>query len=299
MDNGLVRSLSPLRIDWLVASPFEASPPLPLIDAPGRVALSSCPGRSEVSGDVEEDLATILSVGIGTVVSLVSDAEMAMYGVLGLRSALRMAGLRSVHFVIEDKQAPADLQATRALCMSLLRLLGEGENILLHCIGGWGRSGTIAACLLTHQGYDAEAAVDLVRQARSPYCVETTRQFSFVRTYARSLQDPQTGTQRVYCIVPRSALGQRLRGEAAARTLTAISDGELLSAADLAERMRAQLAEGGGADSHAQLSILSGERSVNDRGSETLSVDRALVHDGKRWRAMPFSDLLIASGTWS
>lgn len=294
MNNGLVRSLSPLRIDWLVAPAAEAQPPLPLIDAPGRIALSSCPGRVEVSGDVEEDISTILALNIGTVVSLVSDPEMAMYGVLGLRSALRMAGLRSVQFVIEDKQAPSDLHATRTLCASILRWLGEGENTLLHCIGGWGRSGTIAACLLTHQGYDAETAVGLVRQARSPYCVETHRQFSFVQTYAQSLQAPQHGLQRSYCIVPRAQLTQRLRGETAARALIAIAPGELLSASALGDEVRSRLTDGGAAEAQTRLAILSGEHSRSEPIGDTLAIDRALVHDGKRWRAIPFADLLAA-----
>ncbi len=297
MNNCLVRSLSPLRIDWLVSPSGAGGHLLPLIDAPGRVALSSCPGRSEVSGDVEEDIATLLAVGIGTVVSLVSDAEMAMYGVLGLRSALRMAGLRSVHFVIEDKQAPVDLQATRTLCASLLRWLGEGEHILLHCIGGWGRSGTIAACLLAHQGYDADSAVDLVRQARSPYCVETSRQFGFVRMYAQALHDPQHGVQRVYCIVPRAQLGQRLRGDPAARRLVGVSTGDLLSATALGPQLQARLAAAGAGESAGQLAILSGERGLAEGASDSLNVDRALVHDGKLWRAMPFAALLEGAGS--
>lgn len=292
MDNDDVRSLSPLRIDWMLAPASQGGPPLPLIDAAGRVALSSCPGRSEVSGDVEEDIAAIVSAGIGTVVSLVSDAEMAMYGVLGLRSALRMAGLRSVHYVIEDKQPPTDLQATRLLCASLLRWLGEGENILLHCIGGWGRSGTIAACLLLHQGYDPDTAVALVRQARSPYCVETSRQFGFVRTYAQSLADPQQGAQRYYCIVPRAQLAQRVRGDAAARQLIAVSQGELLSASALSEQMRTRLASDSGPSESAQLAILSGERLVSDPDGDALPLDRAMAHDGRRWRALPFGQLL-------
>ncbi len=293
MDNGRVRSNSPLRVDWLLTDPSLGAQPL--IEAPGRVALSSCPGRSEVSGDVEEDIAWILSLGIGTVVSLVSDAEMAMYGVLGLRSALRMAGLRSVQYAIEDKQAPSDLRATLLLCRSLLRSLGEGENILLHCIGGWGRSGTIAACLLVHQGYDAETAVALVRQARSPYCVETHRQFAFVRRYAQALQDAQSGSQRYYCIVPRAQLAAKVTGEAAARELTAPPADELLSAAEVSEQMRLRLSTSDGSSRESQLVVLSGERSRDGSDPVPFPLDRALAFDGQRWRAVPFAQLLASS----
>jgi protein-tyrosine phosphatase len=121
------------------------------------------------------------------VVSLVTDAEMEYYGAVGLRRALQAANLRSLQFPIEDTQPPKDMAATQALCLNILRWLGEGENVLIHCIGGWGRSGTIAAALLTHQGYDAETAIDLVRQARSARCVESRAQERFVREYARKL----------------------------------------------------------------------------------------------------------------
>ena len=293
IDNVRVRSNSPLRIDWLLAE--NASGAQPLIEAPGRVALSSCPGRSDVSGDVEEDIAWIQSRGIGTVVSLVSDAEMALYGVLGLRTALRMAGLRSVQYAIEDKQAPGDLKATLLLCRSLLRSLGEGENVLLHCIGGWGRSGTIAACLLAHQGYDAETAVNLVRQARSPYCVETNRQFAFVRRYTQALLDAQTGSHRYYCIVPRSELATKVSGEPAARCLQESSADALLSAAAVSEQMWSRLAGGEGAGRESQFVVLSGERSRDGSDPVPFPLDRALAYDGRRWRALPFAQLLTQS----
>lgn len=292
-----MRSYSPLRVDWLLGPAEEGGQPL--IDAPGRIGLSSCPGRIDVSGDVEEDVALLISINTGTVVSLVSDSEMALYGVLGLRSAVRMSGLRSIQFVIEDKLPPTDLKATQALCTTLLRLLGEGENILLHCIGGWGRSGTIAACLLTHQGYDAEAAVALVRQARSPRCVETSSQFAFVRNYAHARQQA-TGLQRFFHLAPRTQVAQLVTGERAARQLTSVPSSALLSATTLAERVAQSVVGRPGAErGDAHLVVLSGEAapiaSSADAALSGLPLDRAFVYDGQRWRAIAFSELLRRS----
>lgn len=181
-----VSELNVLRVDWLVGDDG------PLIAAPGRVALSSCPGRTDVGGDVKSDINHLLSLRIGLVVSLVSDIEMEYYGVSGLRQALRSAKLAQVEFPIDDMQPPRDIAATQSLCHWLLGHLQQGTNILIHCIGGWGRSGTIAASLLTHQGYSADAAIALVRKARSPRCVEARAQERFVHEYARSefLQSP-------------------------------------------------------------------------------------------------------------
>jgi protein-tyrosine phosphatase len=171
-----------LHVDWLVSEDG------PLLKTPGRVALSSCPGRTDVGGDVESDVQHLQLLDISVVVSLVTDVEMDYYGAVGLRRELRAANVHSVQFPIEDTQPPKDLLATQALCRNILGWLEEGKNVLIHCIGGWGRSGTIAAALLTHQGYEADAAIELVREARSPRCVESRAQERFVREYARRHQ---------------------------------------------------------------------------------------------------------------
>lgn len=169
-----------MHIDWL------ADERGPLIKAPGRIGLSWCPGRPDAGSDVARDVRHMVTQGVGAVVSLVTDAEMEYYGVVGLRQALRAANLHSLQFPIEDAQPPKDLAATQALCQDVLKWLGAGTHVLIHCIGGWGRSGTIAASLLTHHGYDAESAIAAVRQARSPRCVESRAQERFVHEYART-----------------------------------------------------------------------------------------------------------------
>lgn len=170
-----------LHVDWLVGEDG------PLLRTPGRVALSSCPGRTDVGGDVQSDVQHLLLLEIGVVVSLVTDVEMDYYGAIGLRRELHAAKLRSVQFPIEDTLPPRDLAATQALCRDILGWLEESKNVLIHCIGGWGRSGTIAAALLTHQGYKPEQAIELVREARSPRCVESRAQERFVHEYASKL----------------------------------------------------------------------------------------------------------------
>ena len=50
--------------------------------------------------------------------------------------------------------------------------LDAGENILVHCCGGLGRSGMVAARLLAESGVDAEEAIARVRAVR-PGAIET------------------------------------------------------------------------------------------------------------------------------
>ena len=60
--------------------------------------------------------------------------------------------------------------------------LVEGKNIILHCRGGKGRAGTVAAILLVDFGHDKQEAIDLVRERRKG-AIETEKQKDFVLSY--------------------------------------------------------------------------------------------------------------------
>ena len=64
----------------------------------------------------------------------------------------------------------------------LVDQLGAGKKIFIHCKGGLGRTGTIAACLLIESGMKHLEAIDSVRSARQN-TIETTTQEFFVLTY--------------------------------------------------------------------------------------------------------------------
>ena len=53
-------------------------------------------------------------------------------------------------------------------------------------MGGLGRSGLLASCVLVDGGLSAEDAIREVREARDPRAVETRDQEDFVGRYARA-----------------------------------------------------------------------------------------------------------------
>ena len=270
-----------LRVDWLVAGQRS------LVDSAGRIGLSACPGRPDLGGTVEADIRKLASLGISVVVTLVDQAELEFYGVFGLRNALREAGLLSLQFPIHDAEPPTDLLATRALCTEILRWAGEGKHLLIHCIGGWGRSGTIAAALLIHEGYPPQQAIGLVRKSRSPRCIESASQERFVVQYAHANQE----SRRFYVILTKPELPERLGGEPGNRRLRRSGRPamELLSA----ETLRERIADHTDLHDPSSVLILSGVAHPEQLDSDLdLLLDRAFSCENSRWQATPLGSLL-------
>ena len=186
---------------------------------------------------------------------------------------------------------PTDLLATRALCQEILRWAGEGHKLLIHCIGGWGRSGTIAAALLVHEGHSPGEAITLVRRARSPRCIESVSQERFVAEYAAA----HTQLRRFFVVLTPEQLAERLGGEPGNRRLRRGSRPALalLSASSLRSEIARHI-------DPSPLYILSGEALPEqlDSGLD-LSLDRAYGQKSKSWQALRFGELVTAAAALS
>ena len=88
---------------------------------------------------------------------------------------------------IPDRKAPyiTFLQKWPELSALLIDRLAAGQNIFIHCMGGLGRTGVVAAMLLIEAEIPVDKAIKLVRQSR-PHTIETSEQEAFVRNHVRS-----------------------------------------------------------------------------------------------------------------
>ena len=72
---------------------------------------------------------------------------------------------------------------------SLIKWIGEelkdGANIMIHCVGGLGRTGIVAASFLIQQGLSSQAAINEVRSTRSKRSIESEVQELFVYKYKK------------------------------------------------------------------------------------------------------------------
>lgn len=84
---------------------------------------------------------------------------------------------------LKDMTAPDEIFRERFFETQshLLENLRSGKKIAIHCKGGLGRSGTIAALLLRHLGFSVEKSIELVRKSR-PGAIETEEQEIFIQS---------------------------------------------------------------------------------------------------------------------
>ena len=152
----------------------------------GAIGLTICPGKKQIDGmsgiwmrDLEIDLDSIAADGYRAIYSLMEDAEYLELQVplKKLRSGARARGIELHHLPIEDVSVPDRGFEMRWLHAGARAryLLERGERVLVHCKGGLGRSGLVAARIMVELGYSAGEAIDAVRAARKG-AIETLAQ---------------------------------------------------------------------------------------------------------------------------
>ncbi|RJF72361.1 protein-tyrosine-phosphatase [Deinococcus cavernae] len=173
---------NPLRIAWI-----EDGPPR----CPGRLGLTIAPGKKgqghelRHDRDLTTDLGYLKEQGVTLLVNLMQQDEMQRWHMDDYHAEAARLGLNVRHHPIPDVKTPTDDAAFHALVQDLRDRLRHGETIVIHCLGGLGRSGMLAACLLVQSGLNAHDAIALVRHCRGPRAVEAD-QPRYVETYART-----------------------------------------------------------------------------------------------------------------
>lgn len=172
-----------LRVDRLDLSQLQRRDGKELKN-PGLPGLTILPGRKDRSRDLAGDLSTLKEMEYNHVLCLLTEDEFDRYGVLELKQAYAEQGFQVRYLPIPD-QGTTRPDAMNAALLWMDDLVQNGKNVLIHCVGGLGRSGTVAACYLTEYfQLDADEAIEFVRQARSRRAVENNRQAEFVHDYA-------------------------------------------------------------------------------------------------------------------
>lgn len=165
---------APLQIDEVRATPYG-----------GVIGIALCPGHSGrtdlVNRNLSDDLASIISWGADMVLTLMQLHEFSAIGVPEFPKMMRRIGVPWHHLPIVDTKTP-DPHFERAwstLGPEIIAKLKENAKIFIHCRGGLGRSGTIAARLLVEIGHSPERAIETVRLCR-PGAIENYEQETYL-----------------------------------------------------------------------------------------------------------------------
>lgn len=167
----------------------------------GQIGVTFCPGKKDktsMSGEWDRDLGLDLDAiahwGAVAVVTLIEGFELELLNVGTLGEDVERRHMRWYHLPIKDVSTPGETFEQEWLIAGaeLRALLGDGGNVLVHCRGGIGRAGTIAARLLVELGVEPREAIRRVRAKRKG-AIETMMQERHVLTQGAATT-PEPGT---------------------------------------------------------------------------------------------------------
>ena len=158
--------------------------------------------------DLDLDLDAIVAWDATAVLTLVEQFELENLQVAHLGQRVIDRHMEWFHPLIVDVSVPdAEFEKAWSTAGACLRsTLRSGSKVLVHCRGGMGRAGTIAARLMVELGFDPQDAIDRVRSVR-PGAIETMEQEDHVRSIVPIRMTPmpsvtvQSGPSSVWPLV--------------------------------------------------------------------------------------------------
>jgi cyclin-dependent kinase inhibitor 3 len=175
----------PYAVDWVDLRGVPSLADAGALD--GRLGMSFAPGKLDPWGhqrrDVDADVARLRDIHrADALLLLVDDDEMQRMDITALPEALDAVGVALLRHPIPDFGVPHDATAFAATVQDVTGRVRAGQRVVVACSGGFGRTGTVTACLLRAAGLDAPAAIDLVRTTR-PGTIERDGQVAFVEGF--------------------------------------------------------------------------------------------------------------------
>ena len=153
------------------------------INNKAALVLTPCPGTKGVS--LSESVAQLKSQGVTVVVTALSTQEMLESGVGALSEEVANADLQWFHTPIKDDSVPnvAFHSRWKGIAPSIRRALDNGNKVAIHCMGGSGRTGLLAAHILLDQGWELEDIITQVQSLR-PGAFTKDAQVEYIHEFA-------------------------------------------------------------------------------------------------------------------
>lgn len=167
----------------------------------GRLGMTLAPGmKAETTHgewrwerDLATDMRKLRELKVDLLVSVMEEHEYRGYEILDLYEKDEVEGVKIRRCAIKDMDIPTEKDEYEALIRDIVSLLlEEKKTVVVHCRGGLGRTGTVAACVLVARGKSAKEAVEVVRATRKR-AIQTDPQEQFVYRFEASLAQREGG----------------------------------------------------------------------------------------------------------
>jgi ADP-ribosylglycohydrolase/protein-tyrosine phosphatase len=205
----LLIDATPRQVAWISKARSSRTDPLRIgsieLASGGKIGITFCPGKKQPfadtgvwNRDLDIDLEAIKAWGATHLVTLLAPWEFVSLDVIELPKRAMAHGLIWHHAPILESHAPDILpkgftseewfEGKWPIIMPQLHAaLDRGEGVVVHCKGGLGRAGTVAAMLLAGRE-QMPSFTEVVQRIRSvrPNAIETVAQERYLERYVGS-----------------------------------------------------------------------------------------------------------------
>lgn len=169
--------MTPFQVSWLPLSVVGCSQFLGICPLPG------CKFK-DVRRNLQRNVGELKDQGVEEVFVFCTRGELHKYRVPSLLDTYRQQGIGVHHLPFPDGGAP-ELDQCCQILEELQFNLQNNRRTVIHCYGGLGRSGLIAACLLLQLSatMTPNAAIHILRQHRGSGAIQTVKQYNFLHEF--------------------------------------------------------------------------------------------------------------------
>lgn len=149
----------------------------------GKLLFTPCPATKDTS--LVDAVHTLKQAGASGIITLMADAELAENAAAELGQVCQQMNMQWYQLPVADDAAPAtDFQAAwQQYSVDILQRLNAGETLAIHCKGGSGRTGLIAAQIVLAAGGALDTTITAV-QALRPRALQHPAHLAYLQQLA-------------------------------------------------------------------------------------------------------------------
>ncbi|MDV7210230.1 cyclin-dependent kinase inhibitor 3 family protein [Azotobacter beijerinckii] len=150
----------------------------------GRLIFTPCPGTKDTS--LASALETLKAAGAEALITLMPAGELEQNQAAELPALCAERHLEWLHLPVADEQVPLDdfAGAWTQARKRIHALLDAGRSVAIHCKGGSGRTGLIAARILIDRGLPRAEAIAMV-QALRPKAIQHPAHVAWIAQFGQ------------------------------------------------------------------------------------------------------------------